>query len=42
MKLLDGTKGKFMAAAAGIEGTEGLPVARQLPPQYGRSLAGMM
>ena len=39
MKLLDGTNGKFMATAAGIEGRPGLPVARQSPPQYGRSFA---
>ncbi len=34
-----GTLGKFMAAAAGMEAKDALPVARQLPPQYGRSLA---
>ena len=39
MKLLDGTIGKFMATAAGIEGRPGLPVAKQSPPQYGRSFA---
>ena len=39
MKLLDGTIGKLMATAAGIEGRAGLPVARQSPPQYGRSFA---
>ena len=32
--------GKLIATAAGIEGSEALPVARQLPPQNGRSLAG--
>lgn len=42
MKLLDGTMGKFIAAAAGIEGRSRLPVARQLPPQYGRSFAAMI
>lgn len=42
VKLLDGTLGKFRAAAAGIEGRDALPVARQLPPQYGRSFAGLM
>lgn len=42
VKLLDGTIGKLMAAAAGIEGRDALPVARQSPPQYGRSLAGIM
>lgn len=41
-KLLDGTLGKLETAAAGIEGRDGLPVAKQLPPQYGRSFAGMM
>ena len=39
VKLLDGTNGKFAATAAGIEGRPGLPVARQSPPQYGRSFA---
>lgn len=42
VKLLDATMGKFIAAAAGIEGRDGLPVARQSPPQYGRSFAGMV
>ena len=42
VKLLDGTIGKLMAAAAGIEGRDALPVARQSPPQYGRSLAGII
>ena len=37
--MLVGTIGKFIATAAGIEGRAGLPVARQLPPQYGRSFA---
>ena len=40
VKSLDGTLGKFTTAAAGIEGRDALPVARQLPPQYGRSFAG--
>ena len=39
MKLLDGTIGKFMATAAGIEGRAGFPVARQSPPQNTRSFA---
>ena len=39
-KSLDGTIGKLMTTAAGIEGRDGSPVARQLPPQYGRSFAG--
>ena len=38
-KLLDATLGKFAANAAGIEGRVGRPVARQLPPQYGKSFA---
>ena len=38
-KLLEGTLGKFIATAAGIEGSDALPVARQSPPQNGRSLA---
>ena len=42
VKLLDATIGKFAAAAAGIEGRDGIPVARQSPPQYGRSFAGMV
>ena len=42
MKLLDGTFGKLVTAAAGIEGRDALPVARQLPPQYGRSFARKM
>lgn len=41
VKSPDGTMGKFMAAAAGIEGRDALPVAKQLPPQYGRSFAGI-
>ena len=39
VKLLDGTFGKLETAAAGIEGRDALPVARQLPPQNGRSFA---
>lgn len=39
VKLLDGTSGKFAATAAGIEGIVGIPVARQSPPQYGKSFA---
>ena len=39
VKLLDATMGKFAAAAAGIEARVGRPVAKQLPPQYGRSAA---
>lgn len=41
-KSVDGTLGKFMTAAAGIEGRDGSPVARQLPPQNGTSFAGMI
>ena len=39
-KLLEGTLGKLIATAAGIEGSDALPVARQSPPQNGKSLAG--
>lgn len=36
------TLGKLLTAAAGIEGRDGSPVARQLPPQYGRSFAEIL
>ena len=42
VKLLAGTCGKFIAAAAGMEGRDGLPVAKQLPPQYGKSFARIL
>ena len=42
VKLLGGTLGKLLIAAAGIEARDGSPVARQLPPQYGRSFAAMI
>lgn len=42
VKLLGGTLGKLLIAAAGIDGRVGSPVARQLPPQYGRSFAVKM
>lgn len=42
VKSLEATLGKFMATAAGMDGRDGLPVAKQLPPQYGKSFAGTM